>query len=124
MPEDSYEQCKLFDAEFRMMQLIWANEPINSTKLVKLCEEHLGWKKSTTYTVLKKLQKRQVLKNEKATVTSIVKLDDVRRYEGEQLLERAFNNSLPHLLVSFLDGKKISDSEADELRRIIDESRR
>ncbi|QUH29950.1 BlaI/MecI/CopY family transcriptional regulator [Vallitalea guaymasensis] len=117
------EQYKLFDAEYKFMLIIWENEPINSTQLVKLCNEELGWKKSTTYTVLKKLQNRDILKNEKAIVTSLVKFNEVRKYESEQLLDKAFNSSLPKFLATFLNDKKITDEEAEELKRIIDESR-
>ncbi|WDV45854.1 BlaI/MecI/CopY family transcriptional regulator [Clostridiaceae bacterium M8S5] len=116
-------QYKLYDAEFKFMKIIWENEPVNSTQLVKICEHELGWKKSTTYTVIKKLQKRNVLKNESAMVSSLITLEQVKKYEGEELVKRVFENSLSNLLVSFLDGKDISEEEINKLKQIIDSSR-
>ncbi len=117
------DNLKLYDAEYKFMNLVWDNEPINSTMLVKLCKDSLGWKKSTTYTVLRKLRDRQILKNEDAVVTSIVKHDDVRKYESEVLLDKAFDNSLPKFLATFLGDKKITHNEAEKLKKIIDGSR-
>lgn len=117
------DNLKLYDAEYRFMTIIWENEPINSTKLVKLCKDKLGWKKSTTYTVLRKLRDRNILKNQDSIVTSLVRHNDVRKYESEVLLDRAFGNSLPKFLAAFLGDKKITSKEAEELKRIIDESR-
>ena len=82
------EKYKLFDAEYKFVSIIWDNEPVNSTELVKLCADKLGWKKSTTYTVLKKLCKRGVLQNKDATVTALVKREDVQRYESRAVLEK------------------------------------
>ncbi|WP_425448813.1 BlaI/MecI/CopY family transcriptional regulator [Dethiothermospora halolimnae] len=116
-------ELKLFNAEYKFMKLIWENEPIKSTKLVKLSNKNLDWKKSTTYTVLRKLQKRGILKNENTVVTSIVKHNEVKKYESEKLVAKIFNNSLPKFLATFLGGTKITEKEAEELKRIIDESR-
>jgi len=116
------EPYKLFDAEYKFTCLIWDNEPINSTDLVKLSQAVLGWKKSTTYTVLRKLCKRGVLKNEEATVTSIVKKEDAQKYESQMVVEKSFNGSLPQFLTAFLGGKGISNEEAEELKRIIEEA--
>lgn len=116
-------ELKLFDAEYKFMKIIWKNEPINSTELVKLCEQELGWKKSTTYTVLRKLSNRNILTNNNSIVTSIIKQQEVKKYESEKLLNESFDNSLPNFLTSFLEGRKISDKEAKQLKKIIDESR-
>lgn len=116
------ESNKLFDAEYKFASIVWENEPINSTELVKICFEHLGWKKSTTYTVLRKLCQRGILKNEKAMVTSIVKKEEVQRYESHTVIEKAFDGSLPQFLTAFLDKKKITQKEAEELKRIIKEA--
>jgi len=113
---------KLFDAEYRFMDVIWTHEPVNSTELVRLCAEALGWKKSTTYTMLRRLCERGIVKNEDATVTAITKKDEVRRYESEVLLEKAFDNSLPAFLTAFLHDKKLSQKEADELKQMIEEA--
>lgn len=117
------ENLKLYDAEYKFMTLVWENEPINSTKLVKLCKDKLGWKKSTTYTVLRKLRDRNILQNQNTIVTSIVKHKDIKKYESEVLLDKAFESSLPKFLAAFLGDKKISANEAEELKRIIDNSR-
>ncbi len=116
------EAYKLFDAEFKFVSLIWENEPINSTELVKLCLEKLGWKKSTTYTVLRKLCKRDILQNQNATVTTLIKREEAQKYESEALIEKAFDGSLPQFLTAFLDQKKITEKEADELKRVIEEA--
>jgi BlaI family penicillinase repressor len=116
------EKYKLFDAEYKFVSIIWDNEPINSTELVKLCADKLGWKKSTTYTVLKKLCERGILQNKDATVTSLVKREDVQRYESRAVLEKTFDGSLPKFLTVFLSGRKLSEQEAEELKRIIEEA--
>ncbi|MGI6748296.1 BlaI/MecI/CopY family transcriptional regulator [Thermoanaerobacterium thermosaccharolyticum] len=116
------EKYKLFDAEYKFVSIIWDNEPINSTELVKLCADKLGWKKSTTYTVLKKLCERGILQNRDATVTSLVKREDVQRYESRAVLEKTFDGSLPKFLTAFLSGRKLSEQEAEELKRIIEEA--
>lgn len=116
------EPYKLFDAEYKFACLVWDNEPINSTELVKLSQSVLGWKKSTTYTVLRKLCQRGILKNEEATVTSIIKKEDALKYESEMVIEKSFNGSLPQFLTAFLGGKGISSQEAEELKRIIEEA--
>jgi BlaI family penicillinase repressor len=116
------EKYKLFDAEYKFVSIIWDNEPVNSTELVKLCAGKLGWKKSTTYTVLKKLCERGVLQNRDATVTSLVKREDMQKYESRAVLEKTFDGSLPKFLTAFLSGHKLSEQEAEELKRIIEEA--
>ena len=96
------EACKLYDAEFKFVSLIWEHEPIGSGELVALCQEKLGWKKSTTYTVLRKLCARGVLQNRDSVVTALVARSQVQHYESEALLARAFDNSLPAFLAAFL----------------------
>lgn len=113
---------KLYDAEYRFATFVWDNEPIKSTELVRLCAENLGWKKSTTYTVLKKLCERGILQSKDAIVTSLVKRQDVERYESKALVEKAFGGSLPRFLTAFLGGEKITAQEAEELKRIIEEA--
>lgn len=116
------EQHKLFDAEYKFTSIIWENEPINSTELVKISFDKLGWKKSTTYTVLRKLCERGILKNENAVVSAIVKKEDAQKYESQTLIAKAFNGSLPQFLTAFLGEKKITEKEAEELKRIIEEA--
>ncbi len=116
------EAYKLFDAEYKFACLIWDNEPINSTELVKLSKSKLGWSKSTTYTVLRKLCERGILRNEQAVVTSLIKKTEAQKYESQTVVEKAFDGSLPQFLTAFLGGKKLSRKEAEELKRIIEES--
>lgn len=118
------ETQKLADGEYKFTEIIWNNEPINSTLLVKLSLEKLGWKKATTYTVLRKLCEKGILKNENATVTALVKKEEVQKMESEALLEKSFNNSLPTFLAAFLKDKKLSIKEAEELKQMIDEASR
>lgn len=118
------QEYKLFDAEYRFADVVWELEPVNSTALVKECEKRLGWKKATTYTVLRKLCERGILKNENATVTALVKREAVQQYESEALLKKSFGNSLPAFLAAFLKDKKLSKQEAEEIQRMIGEASR
>ena len=113
---------KLFDAEYRLMSIIWELEPINSTELTKVSFEKLGWKKPTTYTVIRKLTQRGIIKNENAIVSAIAKREDIQKYESEALLEKSFDSSLPAFLATFLQGKHLSPKEADEIRKMIEEA--
>lgn len=116
------EQFKLFDAEFKFVSIIWEVEPINSTELSKICLERLGWKKSTTYNMIRKLAERGILKNENAMVTSLVKREQVLKYESEVLMKKGFDSSLPAFLATFLKGKKLSKQEAKEIQAMIEEA--
>ena len=111
---------KIPDGEYRFADLVWESEPINSTALIKTAQERLGWKKATSYTVLRKLCEKGILKNENATVTALVKKDEVCRQESEQLIHRSFGNSLPAFVAAFLRDKKLTRQEAEELKRLID----
>lgn len=114
-------ELKLAESEFRFMCIVWDNEPLHSGKLVELCREKLGWKKSTTYTTLKKMCERGFAQNEDTVVTSLVEKNDVQSYAGNRFIENIFAGSLPNFLVSFLGNRKISESEAEELKKLIDE---
>lgn len=116
------EQYKLFDAEYKFVSIIWELEPINSTELSKICLKRLGWKKSTTYNMIRKLSERNILENNNATVSSLVKREQVQKYESETLVEKTFDGSLPAFLTAFLKKKKITEKEAQELKRIIEEA--
>jgi predicted transcriptional regulator len=115
---------KIFDAEYRFMCLVWEKEPISSPELVKLCADRFGWKKSTTYTVIKRLSERGALKNENTVVTSRVSRLQVQKFESEQLLEKTFDNSLPSFITAFLQDKKVSREEAEQIKRMIEEATR
>ncbi len=116
------EEYKLFDAEYRFLNVIWESEPVNSTALSKLCLEKLGWKKSTTFSMIRKLSERGFIQNENATVTAIVKREQVAKYESEAVVEKNFGGSLPAFIAAFLDGRKITPEEAAELKKMIDNS--
>ena len=111
---------KLFDSEYRLLSIVWENEPVQSGELCKLCQESLGWKRTTTYTVLKKLCNKGVLQNESAIVTSIDKREEVQRQEGQVVLDKAFGGSLPQFIAACLGDQGISDAEAQEIRDMID----
>jgi predicted transcriptional regulator len=102
---------------------VWDNEPVQSGELAKLCADKLGWKRTTTYTVLKKLVSRGILRNENAVVTSLVSKDDVLRYESRAVTDRAFGGSLPTFVAAFLDGRTLTEQEAESIMRMIDKHR-
>ena len=114
---------RLAEGEYRFACIVWDNEPLPSGKLVELSQERLGWKKSTTYTVLKKLVDRGILRNENAVVTAAVPKEAVLREESRAVVDRAFDGSLPSFLAHFMGGRTISDEEADELKALIDRFR-
>ena len=113
-------EIKLAEVELQFAELIWKSEPIPSGELVKLCEKELNWKKSTTYTVLRKLCQRKVLQNENAVVTALVSREQVQRSESREFIERTFNGSLPQFIAAFASGKKLSRQEVEEIRHLID----
>ncbi|MEG0804368.1 MAG: BlaI/MecI/CopY family transcriptional regulator [Pygmaiobacter sp.] len=115
------ENFKLFDAEYRLMELVWQTAPIGSTQLAALAAERLNWKKSTTYTVLRKLAERKILQNEAARVTPLVTKAQVLHAEGEQLVRKS--GSLPLFITAFLDGRPLTKEEAATLQQLITESR-
>lgn len=114
-------ELRLAESDFRFMCIVWDNEPLHSGKLVELCAGELGWKKSTTYTTLKKMCEKGFAQNVDTVVSSLVSKDKVQAYAGNRFIENTFAGSLPSFLVSFLGGKKISDREAEELKKLIDE---
>ncbi len=118
------QDLKLCESEYRFMQIVWEAAPLTSGQLAALCLEKLGWKKSTTYTVLKKLCGRGFVQNQKAVVTPLVKREDVQSYQSEVLVERTFSGSLPAFIAAFVRGRKLDEEEAEEIKRMIDQSRR
>ena len=115
-------EYKLFEAEYRFALVVWENEPIHSRILAELCADALGWKRPTTYTVLRKLCERGILRNENAMVTSIVKKGDVQGYESAAIVDRAFGGSLPSFITAFLKTKKLTPEEAAEIQEMINEA--
>jgi predicted transcriptional regulator len=112
---------KIFESEYRFCLILWDHEPVNSTELVRLCREKLGWSKATTYTVIRRLAERGVLKNENAVVTSLVSKVEVQSAELDELVERTFEGSLPAFLAAFARREKLRPEDAAALQRMIDE---
>ena len=117
------DELKLCESDFRFMNVIWENEPLPSRELVELCAQQLGWKKSTTYTTLKKLCGKGFAKNEDTVVSALIPREKVRAYESERFVERTFNGSLPAFLAAFTTRKKLSEEDIELLQKLIDESR-
>lgn len=114
------DERKLGAIEARFADLIWENEPISSGALVRLCEENLGWKKSTTYTVLKKLCQRGIFRNEGGEVVSIVSREEFYAMQSRRFVEESFDGSLPAFIAAFSSGKPLTAQEIADIRRMID----
>ncbi len=115
---------KVFESEYRFCLILWENEPVKSSKLVDLCKEQLGWKPTTTYTVIKRLSERGVLKNENTVVTSLVTKDEVQASEISEMVEKTFEGSLPAFIAAFTKHQKLSEKEIDAVQQMIDRFRR
>ncbi len=115
---------KVFESEYRFCLILWENEPIKSSRLVELCKEQLGWKPTTTYTVIKRLSERGVLKNENTIVSSLVSKDEVQAAELNEMVEKTFEGSLPAFIAAFTKHQKISDAEIDAVQQMIDRYRK
>lgn len=118
------ETPKIYESEYRFCLILWANEPVKSKELVRLCQEQLGWKSTTTYTVIKRLSERGVLKNENTIVTSLVSKDEVQAAELDEFVEKTFEGSLPAFIAAFVRNQKLSDEEIDAMQAMIDQYRR
>lgn len=117
------ETPKVFESEYRFCLILWEHEPVRSSELVALCREQLGWKPTTTYTVIKRLSERGVLVNENAVVRSLVSKDEVQAAEIDELVEKKFGGSLPAFIAAFTRHRRLSGAELDEMQRMIDEYR-
>ena len=115
---------KLCESDYRFMCVIWDNEPLSSRTLVEQCAARLGWKKSTTYTVLRRLCERGIFQNNNGVVTSLISKQDFYAVQSERFVEETFSGSLPAFLAAFTTHKKLSDAEINELQELIDQSRR
>ncbi|MBO5396850.1 MAG: BlaI/MecI/CopY family transcriptional regulator [Clostridia bacterium] len=115
---------KVFESEYRFCLILWEHEPVKSSELVNLCKEQLGWKPTTTYTVIKRLSERGVLKNENTIVSSLVSKDEVQASEINEMVEKTFEGSLPAFIAAFTKHQKISEKEIDEVQRMIDRFRK
>lgn len=113
---------RISDSEYRFMQELWKVEPIKSTALVSICQEQFGWKKSTTYTVIKNLIEKGIIENKETFVKSIVEKDLIIKQESEDFLNRTFGGSIPDMFVAFLKDRKLTADEVQQLKKIIEEA--
>ena len=115
---------KVFESEYRFCLILWEHEPIKSSELVNLCKEQLGWKPTTTYTVIKRLSERGVLKNENTIVSALVTKEQIQAAEIEEMVDKTFEGSLPAFVAAFTRHQKISQREIEEVQRMIDRFRK
>ncbi len=118
------ETPKVFESEYRFCLILWEHEPVRSSRLVELCREQLGWKPTTTYTVIKRLSERGVLKNENTVVTSLVSKDEIQAAELNEMVEKTFEGSLPAFIAAFTKHQKLSEKEIDAVQQMIDRCRK
>ena len=111
---------KIFESEYRFCLILWAEEPIKSTDLAKLCKARLGWSKTTTYTVIKRLSDRGVVKNENTIVTALISKEEAQLSELDELMEKRFEGSVPAFIAAFGRRQSLSQEEMEEIRRIIE----
>lgn len=114
---------RIHESEYRLCQLVWEREPIKSTELARLCLEQLGWKSSTTYTVLKRLSQRGVLKNENTMVTALISQAQMQEAESGEVVEKRFAGSLPAFVAAFTRQQKLTDGDIEQLQAMIDRYR-
>ena len=112
---------KIFESEYRFCLILWEQEPVNSTRLVELCKQSLGWSKATTYTVIRRLAERGVLKNENATVTSLISKEQAQQSRLQEMMEETFEGSVPAFLAAFSKSKKLTRQEVAQLQRMIED---
>ena len=112
---------KIFESEYRFCLILWDNEPISSRELSDLCKEKLGWSKTTTYTVIKRLSDRGVIKNENTVVTSLVSKDEAQISEIDEMMDKKFEGSIPAFIAAFARNRKLSEQEIEEIKQIIEQ---
>ncbi|MBE6039153.1 MAG: BlaI/MecI/CopY family transcriptional regulator [Anaerofustis stercorihominis] len=111
---------KIHESEYRFCLILWENEPVSSRELSELCREKLGWSKTTTYTVIKRLSDRGVVKNENTIVTSLITKEEAQINEIDELVEKKFEGSVPAFIAAFARSKNLSEEEIAQIRKIID----
>ena len=117
------KKYKLGEMEQKFADLIWENEPVSSRALTELCEKAFSWKRTTTYTMLKRLCEREIFQNDSGTVTSLMSKSEFGAAQGEQFLTETFDGSLPRFLAAFTRRKKLSEKEIKEIQKLIDDHR-
>ena len=115
---------KIHESEYRFCLILWEYEPVTAVELVKLCQEQLGWKRTTTYTVIKRLGERGILKNENGQITSVISKEEAQACEIDELVEKKFEGSVPAFIAAFTKRTKISEKELDEMQKMIDQIRK
>ena len=118
------ETPKIFESEYRFCLILWDHEPIKSSELVTLCREQLGWKPTTTYTVIKRLSDRGVLRNENTIVSTLVTKEEIQAAEISEMVEKTFEGSLPAFVAAFTRHQKISEADIDAVQQMIDRYRK
>ncbi len=118
------ETPKIFESEYRFCLILWEHEPIKSTELVRLCSEQLGWKPTTTYTVIKRLSERGVIKNENTVVSALVSKAEAQAAEIDEMVQKTFEGSLPAFIAAFTKNKKLTNAEIDAIQEMIDQYRK
>lgn len=111
---------KIYESEYRFSLLLWKHEPITCSALAKICKEELDWSRTTTYTVIKRLGERGVLKNDNSVLSSLVSKEEVQLAEMEELMDKKFENSLPAFIAAFAKRQNLSDKDIEEIRRVIE----
>ncbi len=111
---------KIFESEYRFCLILWDNEPVSSGKLVELCKENLGWSKATTYTVIRRLSERGVVKNENTVVTALISKEEAQVSRLDEMVEETFEGSMPAFIAAFSKSKKLSRREVEQLQALID----
>lgn len=115
------ELPRITDGEYRLMLILWEYTPVKSKELVRLCSERLGWKSTTTYTVIKRLSERGIVKNENTVVSALVSKEEVQQSEFEDMFEKTFEGSLPAFLTAFAKARKLSERETESIQKLFDE---
>ena len=118
------EEPKVFESEYRFCLILWEHQPVKSKELVQLCQEQLGWKPTTTYTVIKRLSERGILKNENTVVTALVSKEEVQASEIDHLVKNKFEDSLPAFVAAFTKHRKLSKGDIDAMQAMIDQYRK
>ncbi len=118
------EMPKIHESEYRFCLILWEHEPVTAVELVKLCQEQLGWKRTTTYTVIKRLGERGVVQNQDGVVTSLISKDEAQSCEIDELVEKKFEGSLPAFIAAFTKRRDMSEAELDEVQQMIDRIRK
>lgn len=111
---------KIFESEYRFCLILWRNEPITCSKLAVICKDELGWSRTTTYTVIKRLSERGVIKNEDSVITALVTKEEVQIAEIDEMMEKTFEGSLPAFIAAFAKRHDLSDKDIEKIRKIIE----